>query len=87
MQSVFGDADGPIVVELAQEPDLHGVPEVGRVMRTVVLLRFLAHSGLRGRVTAATNAAATWPDHPGGVSAILVAWTTCPECRDRRWMG
>lgn len=26
MQSVFGDADAPIVVELAQEPDLQGVP-------------------------------------------------------------
>jgi len=31
--------------------------EVGRVMRTVVLLRFLADSGLRARVTAATNKA------------------------------
>jgi TnpA family transposase len=29
--------------------------EVGRVMRTVALLRFLADSGLRARVTAATN--------------------------------
>jgi hypothetical protein len=26
MQSVFGDADAPIVVELAQIPDLQGVP-------------------------------------------------------------
>ena len=26
MQSVFGDADAPIVVELAQKPDLQGVP-------------------------------------------------------------
>ena len=57
MQSVFGDADAPIVVELAQTPDLQGVPEVGRVMRTVALLRFLADSGLRARVTAATNKA------------------------------
>lgn len=31
--------------------------EVGRVMRTVALLRFLADSGLRARVTAATNKA------------------------------
>jgi TnpA family transposase len=29
--------------------------EVGRVMRTVALVRFLADSGLRARVTAATN--------------------------------
>jgi len=27
MQSVFGDADAPIVVELARKPDLQGVPE------------------------------------------------------------
>src|SRR4051794_37408684 len=26
MQSVFGDADAPMVVELAQKPDLQGVP-------------------------------------------------------------
>jgi hypothetical protein len=31
--------------------------ECGRVMRTVALLRFLADSGLRARVTAATNRA------------------------------
>jgi TnpA family transposase len=31
--------------------------EVGRVMRTVALLRFLADPGLRARVTAATNKA------------------------------
>jgi hypothetical protein len=30
MQSVFGDADAPIVVELAQKADLQGVPEAGR---------------------------------------------------------
>ncbi|GAA0966983.1 hypothetical protein GCM10009555_010060 [Acrocarpospora macrocephala] len=23
----------------------------------------------------------------GGASAILWAWSTCPECRDRRWTG
>jgi hypothetical protein len=23
----------------------------------------------------------------GGASAILCAWSTCPECRDRRWTG
>ena len=32
MQSVFGDADAPIVVELAQKPDLQALREVGRVM-------------------------------------------------------
>jgi TnpA family transposase len=57
MQSVFGDADAPIVVELAQNQIYKAFWEVGRVMRTVALLRFLAHSGLRARVTAATNKA------------------------------
>ncbi|MCK9901521.1 hypothetical protein CC117_22500 [Parafrankia colletiae] len=23
----------------------------------------------------------------GGASAMLCAWSTCPECRDRRWTG
>jgi hypothetical protein len=23
----------------------------------------------------------------GGASAMLWAWSTCPECRDRRWTG
>jgi TnpA family transposase len=53
MQSVFGDADAPIVVELAQNQIYKAFREVGRVMRTVALLRFLADSGLRARVTAA----------------------------------
>jgi TnpA family transposase len=34
--------------------------EVGRVMRTVALLRFLGDSALRARVTAATNKAEAW---------------------------
>ena len=53
MQSVFGDADAPIVVELAQNQIYKAFREVRRVMRTVALLRFLADSGLRARVTAA----------------------------------
>jgi hypothetical protein len=53
MESVFGDADAPIVVELAQNQIYRAFREVGRVMRTVALLRFLADSGLRARVTAA----------------------------------
>jgi TnpA family transposase len=58
MQSVFGDADTPIVVELAQNQIYKAFREVGRVMRTVaLLLRSLADSGLRARVTAATNKA------------------------------
>lgn len=57
MQSVFGDADAPIVVDLAQNQIYKAFWEVGRVMRTVALLRFLADSGLRARVTAATNKA------------------------------
>lgn len=57
MQSVFDDADAPIVVELAQSQIYEAFREVGRVMRTVALLRFLADSGLRPRVTAATNKA------------------------------
>lgn len=55
-QSVFGDADAPIVGELAQNQIYKAFREVGRVMRTMALLRFLADSGLRARVTAATNA-------------------------------
>ncbi|MCT9077864.1 transposase [Streptomyces fulvoviolaceus] len=51
--------------------------EVGRVMRTVALLRFLADSGLRARVTAATNKA----DAYNGFSA----WTPVRQPgRDRR---
>jgi hypothetical protein len=23
----------------------------------------------------------------GGASVMLWAWSTCPECRDRRWTG
>lgn len=42
MQSVFGDA--PILVELAQEQIYKAFREVGRVMRTVALLRFPADS-------------------------------------------
>src|SRR3954463_3986663 len=75
MQSVFGDADAPIVVELAQNQLYKAFREVGRVMRTVALLRFLADSWLRARVTAATSKAeayngfSTWPAvrQPGGV--------------------
>jgi hypothetical protein len=33
----------------------------------------------RGRTTPARDA--------GGASAMLWAWSTCPECRDRRWTG
>ena len=51
--------------------------EVGRVMRTVALLRFLADSGLRARVTAATNKAEAY----NGFSA----WTPVRQpARDRR---
>ena len=51
--------------------------EVGRVMRTVALLRFLADSGLRARVTAATNKAEAY----NGFSA----WTPVRQPgRDRR---
>ena len=57
MQSVFGDAAAPIVVELAQEPDLQGVPGGRARSVDLALLRFLADSGLRARlvVTAATT--------------------------------
>jgi len=41
--------------------------EVGRVMRTIALLRYLADSALRGRVTAATNKAESY----NGFSAWL----------------
>ena len=77
MQSVFGDADAPILVELAQNLIYKAFREVGRVMRTVALLRFLADSGLRARVTAATNKAEAY----NGFSA----WTPVrqPGC-DRR---
>ena len=40
--------------------------EVGRVMRTVALLRFLADSGLRARVTAATNKAEAYNGFSAG---------------------
>jgi hypothetical protein len=50
MRSVFGDSDAPIVVELAQNQIYKAFREVGRVMRTVALLRFLADSKLRARV-------------------------------------
>jgi hypothetical protein len=51
--------------------------EVGRVMRTVALPRFLADSGLRARVTAATNKAEAY----NGFSA----WTPVRQPgRDRR---
>jgi TnpA family transposase len=51
--------------------------EVGCVMRTVALLRFLADSGLRARVTAATNKA---EDYNG-----FSAWTPVRQLgRDRR---
>jgi TnpA family transposase len=51
--------------------------EVGRVMRTVALLRFLADSGLRAWVTAATNKAEAY----NGFSA----WTPVRQPgRDRR---
>jgi TnpA family transposase len=51
--------------------------EVGRVMRTVALLRFLADSGLRARVTAVTNKA----EADNGFSA----WTPVRQPgRDRR---
>jgi hypothetical protein len=49
MQSVVGDADAPIVVELALNQIYKAFREVGRVMRTVALLRFLADSGLRAQ--------------------------------------
>jgi Tn3 transposase DDE domain len=77
MESVFGDADAPIVVELAQNQIYRAFREVGRVMRTVALLRFLADSGLRARVTAATNKAEAY----NGFSA----WTPVRQPgRDRR---
>ena len=77
MQSVFGDADAPIVVELAQNQICKAFREVGRAMGTVALLRFLADSGLRARVTAATNKAVAYP----GFSA----WTPVRQPgRDRR---
>lgn len=44
-------------------------------MRTVALLWFLADSGLPAGLIANTGAAMLW------------AWSTCPECRDRRWTG
>ncbi|GHB28694.1 transposase [Streptomyces clavifer] len=43
-------------LRLPQERHLHGVPGgLGRVIRTVQLLRYLSDAPLRGRVTAATN--------------------------------
>ena len=63
--------------------------EVGRVMRTVALLQFLADSGLRARVTAATNKAeaynefSAWAWQPGrdrrerpGRAVVLVKWNS-----------
>jgi Tn3 transposase DDE domain len=73
---VFGDADAPIVVELAQNQICKAFREVGRVMRTVALLRFLADSGLRARVTAATNKAEAY----NGFSA----WTPVRQPRRNR---
>jgi hypothetical protein len=77
MQSVFGDADAPIVVELAQKPDLQGVPG-GRARDAdrgaAAVPRRL---GLRARVTAATNKAEAY----NGFSA----WTPVRQTeRDRR---
>lgn len=57
MQRVFGEAVAPIVAEPVQSQISKAFREVGRVMRTVALLRFLADSRLRARVTAATNKA------------------------------
>lgn len=66
MQSVFGDADAPIVVELAQKPDLQGVPG-GRARDAdrgaAAVPRRL---GLWVRVTAATNKAEAYNGSPPG---------------------
>ena len=40
MQSVFGDADAPIAVNSRKNQIYKAFREVGRVMRTVALLRF-----------------------------------------------
>ena len=39
----------------------------------------VSHANVRGWTIPARDA--------GGASAILWAWSTCPECRDRRWTG
>jgi hypothetical protein len=57
LQSVFGDADAPIVVELAQKPDLQGVPGGRARDADRGAAAVLADPGLRARVTAATNKA------------------------------
>jgi hypothetical protein len=45
----------PAASQLAQERTYTAFREVGRVIRTVQLLRFLSEAPLRRRVTAATN--------------------------------
>jgi hypothetical protein len=43
-------------------------------------------SGPKERATQPAIGRAATPAHdPGGASAMLWAWSTCPECRDRRW--
>src|SRR5262249_9082765 len=69
------------VVELAQNQIYKAFREVGRVMRTVALLRFLADSGLRARVTAATSKAEAY----NGFSAWTpVRGADATAVRDRR---
>jgi hypothetical protein len=44
--------------------------------------------GGRRRLDAGGSAGWTIPARDaGGASAMLCAWSTCPECRDRRWTG
>jgi hypothetical protein len=52
---VLGHADAPAAVQLPQERIYKVFREVGRSVRTVALLRYLADPQLRARVTAATN--------------------------------
>jgi hypothetical protein len=73
MQSVFGDADAPIVVELAQNQIYKAFREVGRVMRTVAAAvpRRLEAAGTGDRGTnkaEAYNGFSAWTPNQGVIA-------------------
>lgn len=76
MQSVFGDADAPIVVELAQKTDLQGVPE-GRARDAdrgaAAVPRRL---GPRAREHGSTSTSTIGPAQPSARFHPSPGWTT-----------
>jgi hypothetical protein len=66
-----------------------GVPvavEGGPLVRTAGADQVLGHSlSMPAPVPRSSGIAPARDD--GGVSAMLGVWSTCPECRGRRWTG